>query len=79
MTLEQFAHYIVNSYYVYDGNDLDDITIEESKQKFRCTWYNNTVHVAFDEYSRDNVTRAKEIYNEIINQRDWGQFEEAEE
>lgn len=78
MAPEQFAHYILSSYYVYDGNDLDDITIEESKQKFRCTYYNNTINVAYLDYSKDNVTRAKEIYNEITNQRDWGQFEEID-
>jgi hypothetical protein len=76
MTQEQFAHYILNSYYVWGGNDTDDITIEEKKQKYRCLWRYSRFDVLPDDDA--NIKRADEIYAEITTRKDWGQFEEID-
>jgi hypothetical protein len=76
MTLEQFTNYIMSSYYVYGGNDADDIIIEEKKQKYRCLWRYSRFDVLPDDNA--NIKRADEIYAEIATLKDWGQFEEID-
>jgi hypothetical protein len=81
LSLEQFTNYVMNSYYVYGGNDEDDITIEDDHQKFRVRYNEiaNEAEVWAEESNHENNKRAEEIAKDINTQHDWGQFEQLDE
>lgn len=67
------AEYVMHTYYVYGGNDETDLTIEESKQKYRILIGQNAIEVLADDPI--NNRRAKEIRRDIINRTDYGQMD----
>lgn len=68
LTQQQFTDYVMNTYYVYGGNDEDDIMIEDGHQKYRVKYSNGNVFVSPDESSRPANARAREIKHDIVSQ-----------
>ena len=79
LSQEQFAHYVMHTYYVFGGNDETVIIIEDSHQKYSIEYQYGKVFVYPDEPSTQTRARAKQIKQEILTQADHGQFEPMDE
>jgi hypothetical protein len=67
------AEYVLHTYYVYGGNDETDITIEDSRQKYRILISGSHVDVIPDDSI--NNRRAREIRRDILARTDFGQLD----